>query len=140
VLPWRSTAATILAAIGTAEAAARLVAAEVDLARRSGPASALGRALRVEGTVLDGAAGLESLDESIRVLDGSPRRYEHALALVDFGLRLNAARRRPQARRVLREGLELAEKCGSPALVARARAGYAAAGGKLRPVIPQQRS
>jgi hypothetical protein len=139
VLPWRSTAASILAAIGTAEAAARLVAAEVDLARRSGPASALGRALRVEGTVLDGPAGLQSLAEAIRILDGSPRRYEYAQALVDLGMRLNAARRRPQARRVLREGLGIAEKCGAWALVARARSGYAAAGGKVRPAVPQQR-
>jgi hypothetical protein len=140
VLPWRSAAASVLAAIGTAEAAARLVAAEVELARRSGPASALGRALRVEGTVLEGPAGLESLREAVRVLDGSPRRYEYALALVDFGVRLNAARRRPQARRVLREGLDLAERCGSPVLAARARTAYAAAGGKIRPLIPQQRS
>jgi hypothetical protein len=51
---------------------------------------------------------------------------------VDCGEVLNVTRRRPQARRVLREGLELAERCGSPALAGRARAGYALAGGKPR--------
>jgi hypothetical protein len=133
VLPWRSAAATVLAATGATESAARLVEAEVALNRRSGTASALGRSLRVQGQVLDGAAGLAVLDEAARVLSQSPRRFEYAGALVDFGLRLNAVRRRPQARRVLREGVELAAECGSPALVARAHAGYAAAGGKLGP-------
>ncbi|HET6529073.1 MAG TPA: hypothetical protein VFH03_00445 [Actinoplanes sp.] len=138
VLPWRSTAATVLAATGTPEAAARLVAAEVELARRSGPPSALGRALRVEGTV-PGGRGLAALLEAVSVLDGSPRRFEYAQALVDLGVALNAARRRPQARRVLREGLEVAEECGSAALAERARAGYAAAGGKVRGGVPAQR-
>jgi hypothetical protein len=138
VLPWRSLAATILAAIGTAEAAARLVAAEVQLARRSGPASALGRALRVEG-VVPGGRGLSALLEAVKVLECSPRRFEYAQALVDFGSALNAARRRPQARRVLREGLDVAEECGSPALAEQARTAYAAAGGKIRCAVPHPR-
>ena len=132
-LPWRSAAAAVLAATGAAEAAARLVAAEVAANRRAGTASALGHSLRIQGAVLDGPRGMASLDEAVRVLARSPRRFEYALALVDFGRRLTAARRRPQARRVLREGLELAERCGSPALAERARAGYTAAGGKPRP-------
>jgi tetratricopeptide (TPR) repeat protein len=140
VLPWRSAAAQVLAATGTREAAARLVAAEVAAARRSGPASALGRALRVEGMVLDGPAGLAALDEAVRVLRESPRRFEYALALVDFGAALTAARRRPQARRVLREAADLAEACGSTALKERAQRGYVAAGGKIRPVVPAPRS
>jgi tetratricopeptide (TPR) repeat protein len=138
VLPWRSSAAAVLAAIGTAEAATRLVAAEVELARTSGPASALGRALRVEGTV-PGGRGLAALLEAVQVLEQTPRRFEYALALVDLGVALTAARRRPQARRVLREGLEVAEECGSPALADRARTAYAAAGGKVRSSVPEQR-
>jgi hypothetical protein len=138
VLPWRSTAAAVLAVTGTSEAAARLVAAEVELARRSGPPSALGRALRVEGTV-PGGRGLAALLEAVSVLDGSPRRFEYAQALADLGVALSAARRRPQARRVLREGLEVAEECGSPALAERARVAYAAAGGKVRATVPAQR-
>jgi hypothetical protein len=132
VLPWRSAAAAMLVRTGAAEAAGRLVAAEVDLARRSGPASALGRALRIEGTVHSGAAGIASLDEAVRVLEGTPYRFERAQALIAFGELLNAARRRPQARRVLREGMDLADACGSPALSSRARTLYAASGGKPR--------
>jgi hypothetical protein len=133
VLPWRSSAATVLAATGATESAARLAQAEVALNRRTGTASALGRSLRVQGVVLPGAEGLAALGEAVRVLVHSPRRFEYATALVDFGLRLNAVRRRPQARRVLREGMELAAECGSPAVAARARTGYAASGGKLSP-------
>jgi tetratricopeptide (TPR) repeat protein len=125
VLPWRSAAATVLVGLGAREAAMRLVAEEVALTRRHGLASALGRALRIQGQILPGAAGMAVAEEAIRVLRGTPRRFELATALVDQGALLNAARRRPQARRVLRDGLELAQECGSPALVARARAMFA---------------
>jgi hypothetical protein len=139
VLPWRSAAAAALVASGAREAAGRLVAAEVGLARRSGPASALGRALRVEG-IVPGGPGIGALDEAVKVLQRSPRRFEYAQALVELGLALNAARRRPQARRVLREGLAIAAECGSPALAARAQSAYVAAGGKPRAVPAQRRA
>jgi tetratricopeptide (TPR) repeat protein len=122
VLPWRSAAAVVLAGIGAGEAAERLVAEEVALTRRHGLASALGRALRIQGQV---APSMEAAEEAVRVLQGTPRRFELALALADHGALLHAARRRPQARRVLREGLDLAQDCGSPALVARIRALFA---------------
>ena len=130
VLPWRSAAAVVLSGLGAGEAAERLVAEEVALTRRHGLASALGRALRIQGQVRPGAEGIQSAEEAIRILQGTPRRFELATALVDYGGLLNAARRRTQARRVLRDGLELAEECGSPALVTRARAYYA---GRTRP-------
>ena len=132
VLPWRSAAASILVATGAVEAAGRLAAAEVAAARRSGPASALGRALRVEGSV-PGGPGLDALLEAAKVLERTPRRFEYALALTDLGVALTVARRRPQARRVLREAQAIAGECGSPALARRASAAYAAAGGKPRP-------
>ncbi|MEV4636807.1 hypothetical protein AB0J80_05565 [Actinoplanes sp. NPDC049548] len=125
VLPWRSAAGLVLTGLGAAEAAERLVAEEVALTRRHGLASALGRALRIQGQVRPGLAGMGAAEEAVRVLQGTPRRFERATALVDLGGLLNLARRRPQARRVLRDGLELAEQCGAPALVARARSYYA---------------
>jgi hypothetical protein len=133
VLPWRSAAATALAATGAVESASRLAADEVAMARHAGTASALGKALRVQGRLLAGPDGVALLEESVRVLSGAPRRFELAAALVDYGLLLLAAKRRPQARRVLRDGLELAHRCGSPVLTERARSGYLAAGGKARP-------
>ena len=136
VLPWRSAAATALCHSGAHEAAARLAEAEVELARDAGATGALGAALRVHGVVLGGACGLPALEESARLLDGSALRFELAATLIAYGTRLNELKRRPQARRVLRAGLELAERCGSGDLVARARAQYAVAGGRLRPALP----
>jgi DNA-binding CsgD family transcriptional regulator len=136
VLPWRSAAATALWHSGAHEAAARLAEAEVELARDAGTTGALGAALRVHGVVLTGAAGLPAMEESARVLDGSPLRLELAATLVAYGTRLNELKRRPQARRVLRAGLDLAERCGSRDLVDRARTQYAVAGGRLRPALP----
>ncbi|GGK80736.1 hypothetical protein [Mangrovihabitans endophyticus] len=133
VLPWRSAAARILAGIGAAEAASRLVDEEIALIRRGGTRSALGRALRIRAMVRTGSDALTLLDESVRLLAATPRRFEYAQVLVDQAVLLTAARRRPQARRQLREGLALARRCGSPALEERARTAYAAAGGKPRP-------
>jgi hypothetical protein len=130
VLPWRSAAAAILASTGATEAATRLVDEEVAEARRSGPPSALGRALRVAGSV-PGGPGVRALEESVRILQRNPRRFEYAQALTDMGAALAAARRRPQARRVLREARAIAAECGSPALASRATTAYAAAGGKI---------
>jgi hypothetical protein len=138
VMPWRSAAATLLGSAGSGEAAVRLVAAEIEMARRSGPASALGRALRVAGAV-PGGPGLPALEDAARVLAASPCRLEYAQALADLGAALTAARRRPQARRVLRDAAEIAGRCGAVALAERARAGYAAAGGKPRPAVPEPR-
>jgi tetratricopeptide (TPR) repeat protein len=138
VLSWRSSAAAILAGTGARESATRLVEAEVALCRRAGAASAmsrpsaLGRALRVQGRVLGAPAGIPALEEAVRVLQRSPRRFEYAQALVDCGELLTAVRRKPQARQMLREGLDLAGECGSPALIERARAAHIAAGGKPR--------
>ncbi len=148
ILSWRSAAAAVLAATGSREAALRLVDAEVELCREAGASpghsampgrplalgrpSALGRALRVRGTVLGAPAGIGSLEDAVRLLGASPRRFEYAQALVDWGVLLTGARRRPQARRVLREAAERAAGCGSPALAARAWSAYAAAGGKPR--------
>ena len=74
------------------------------LARRSGPASALGRALRIEGIVRPGAAGMRALRRGRpgprahrRAASSTPRPWSTS------AIALNAARRRPQARRVLRE-------------------------------------
>jgi DNA-binding CsgD family transcriptional regulator len=135
LLPWRSEAAVALWRGGAHEAAIRLAEAEVDLTRRTGPGAAFGRALRAYGIVLAGSPGLARLDESVRVFEHSPRRFELALSLVEAGTRLNELNRRPPARRLLRVALELAERCGSAELAERARRQYATSGGRARPAV-----
>jgi DNA-binding CsgD family transcriptional regulator len=55
------------------------------------------------------------------VLARSGAALEHSRALVDFGSALRRAGRRTEARVPLREGLELAIRCGAERLAERAR-------------------
>src|SRR5262245_31214010 len=67
-LPWRSTAARVLAALGRGEEALELARTEVELARGWGAPRPLGRALRILGTLESEGAGLASLREAVAVL------------------------------------------------------------------------
>jgi DNA-binding CsgD family transcriptional regulator len=66
------------------------------------------------------------------VLADSPARLDHARCLVDLGAALRRANQRSAAREPLREGLELARRCGADALVQRAHHELVVAGGRPR--------
>ncbi|SDP96215.1 helix-turn-helix transcriptional regulator [Lentzea jiangxiensis] len=119
-LAWRSGAAVACAAMGDGERARELAQEEVDLARVWGAPRALGMALRAAGRVTAGAAGRSLLEEAVRVLRGSPARLELARALVDLGVVLRRQGETSGARTCLRDALDLAQKCGSTAMAARA--------------------
>jgi DNA-binding CsgD family transcriptional regulator len=129
--PWRPIAAEALGRLGRTGEAMDLIRGEVAEARRWGAPGALGRALRVQG-VLERDAGLPALEESVRVLDGSPARLELAKSLVALGTALRLARRPTDAREPLARGLSLAAACGAPPLAERARAELQAAGVRAR--------
>jgi DNA-binding CsgD family transcriptional regulator len=126
---WRSQAALALTAVGDHDRAHGLAADELRLARELGAPRALGVSLRAAGLV-DGA--IAQLEESAAVLARSGAVLEHARALVDLGSALRRARRRTEARAPLREGLELAIRCGAEVLAARARDELLATGAHLR--------
>jgi DNA-binding CsgD family transcriptional regulator len=128
---WRSTAAVALRDRDGTEAA-RLVAEELDTARAIGMPRAIGVALRARGLVEGGEAGRRLLAEAADVLAGSPSRLEHARALVELGAALRRANQRAGARDPLRDGLELAERCGATALAERARTELLATGARPR--------
>jgi DNA-binding CsgD family transcriptional regulator len=128
---WRSEAALALATLGDRDRAAALATEEVRLARECGARRALGVALRAAGVVA-GADGRAMLEEAVDVLAGSGAVLEHARALTDLGSMMRRAGRRASARRPLREGLELAVRCGADVLAARARDELSATGAKLR--------
>ncbi|MFJ8623503.1 ATP-binding protein [Kitasatospora sp. NPDC093550] len=106
------------------ERARELAAEAVRRARESGTESAVGSALRLCAAVHERSRAAELLAEAVGVLERSPARYEHALALVDLGQALGTTA--PGARAALTRGLELAGRCGADGLAARAR-------GLLRP-------
>lgn len=127
---WRSHACLALSALGEAEQARGMAADELWRARRWGAASGIGVALRAVALTADGAASIDGLQQAVDVLADSPARLEHARALTDLGAALRRANRRSQARRLLRQGMELAERCAAGPLVARARTELRAAGGR----------
>ena len=128
VVPWRSSAALALHAVGDTVEARRLAREEVDRARRFGAARALGVSLRVSGLMEGGAAGIALLEEAVRVLEHSPAPLERARAGIDLGAALRRAKQWGAARPPLQAGLDVAERCGAPVLASRAREELAAAG------------
>ncbi len=131
-IPWRSAAALSHSALGDSEAACRLAAEELDLARRWGAAREIGVALRAAGLAEGGERGIELLAEAVIVLRGSTARLELARALLDLGAAHRRAGARGIARDLLRESLDLAHGLGGHALAGRARDELVAAGGRPR--------
>jgi DNA-binding CsgD family transcriptional regulator len=128
--PWRLGAADCLLRRGAQPEAVRLAEEQLALARRWGTASALGVALH--GVALAHGGGPEALQAAAAVLAGSPARLDHARCLVDLGAALRRANQRAAAREPLREGLELARRCGADALAQRAHDELVVAGGRPR--------
>jgi DNA-binding CsgD family transcriptional regulator len=128
--PWRSLRALALDGLGRTEDAIPLLEEELALARRWGAPSAVGRSLRILGTLLR-QDGLGQLEEAINVLSPSPARLELGKALAAYGRALRLARRPGEAREPLRRALELASACEAPPLVREVRAELQAAG--IRP-------
>jgi DNA-binding CsgD family transcriptional regulator len=129
--PWQSLAARALELLGRHEEALAAMEAELELARRCGTASVIGRCLRQLGE-LEGDDGIDRLTEAVDLLSGSPARLEHARALAALGVVLRRARQPSEAREPLRQALELAEACGCPPLVEHARSELYAAGARPR--------
>jgi DNA-binding CsgD family transcriptional regulator len=95
-------------------------------------ARAIGVGLRTLGVVEGGAEGLAHLEEAVAVLADSPARLEHARALVELGAARRRANQRAAAREPLRQGLDLAHRCGATRLAQRARDELAASGARPR--------
>ena len=130
--PWRSLAATAAVQIGDREQAQALVEEELALATSFGAPGAIGQALAGIAALADGAQAVEAREEAVRVLEGSQTALRRARASVELGAALRRAGKRGDAREPLRQGLDLAHRCGARALEARARAELVAAGGRPR--------
>jgi DNA-binding CsgD family transcriptional regulator/tetratricopeptide (TPR) repeat protein len=110
--PWRSYRAGVLACLGRLDEARALMADEIDLARRWGAASVLGRTLRCAGE-LGGDDAEAMLREGLDLLRPSVARYECARA----ELALARVTGDPAERRsLLRAALDRSLECGSPGL------------------------
>jgi DNA-binding CsgD family transcriptional regulator len=130
-IPWRSGAALAYSQLGERGEALRLVEEELELSRRFGAPGAIGRTLLAYGSLM-GGEGLELLGEAVDVLRESQAALDRARAFVAYGAALRSAGKAREAREPLREGLDLAGRCGSRTLVDQARAEALAVGTRPR--------
>lgn len=86
--PWRSLTADLHRRLGDLDAAREVAEEDCRRAAGWGAPSALGRAKRVLGDVIEGDAGILVLRESVEVLAGSANRLELARSLLRLGTRL----------------------------------------------------
>jgi len=133
--PWRSEAALALHRLDRWDEARELARDELELSQRWGAPRTIGISLRALGLIEVGRTGEQLLREAVEVLADSPARLEYARALVDLGAALRRGNRRSEARRLLRQGVELAHECGATALVALANEELAATGAHARTIL-----
>jgi DNA-binding CsgD family transcriptional regulator len=131
-VPWRSAAGLVARRLGRLDQARALVDEEVELARRTGPDSSIGIALRAAGLLADGEEQLELLRESVAALERSPSRYELAGALLELGAAERRAGRRTAARDALERAVDLAGACRAEPILQRAQDELKAAGAAPR--------
>jgi DNA-binding CsgD family transcriptional regulator len=136
---WRAVAAPLLHAAGEDSAAEALAREWVAAMEAYGAARAIGIARTTLAAVGPPEGRTGRLEAAVRVLRGASARLDLARALVELGAALRRDRRRGDARDRLREGRELALRCGATALAARAEQELAAAGEQTRRVRPEQR-
>jgi class 3 adenylate cyclase/DNA-binding CsgD family transcriptional regulator len=135
VLAWRSHLALSLLALGRRDEALELTREEVELARAWGAPRPIGVALRTQGVVEGGEAGIELLRESLAVLEASSAKLERARTLVELGAMLRRANQQAEARELLRQGLEIAHRAGAEPLVEHAQTELAATGARPRRLV-----
>jgi DNA-binding CsgD family transcriptional regulator len=105
----------------------------LEIAQNWGTDSAIGLVLRLRGRLADDPGeAVEDLRAAVEHLERSPRRADHARALVDLGSVLRRATRRVESREPLRAGFELARECGADGLAETARGELAASGVRIR--------
>ena len=131
-LMWRSYAALAAARLGEPDRAQALIAEELEIAHRFGAPEPIGEALRVRALLAPSADMAELAREAVDVLAGSELRVAHARALIDLGAALRRRGHRRDAREPLREGLDLANRCGSVLETDRAMDELRAAGARPR--------
>ncbi len=140
VSTWRADAAPLLVSLGRHDEARALAREELERCRAFGAPGPLGAALRTLGVIEPGASGIGLLEQAVAQLQRSSARLEYALALLELGAATRRAGRRLDARKPLREALELARACGADAVAERAHDELVTAGARPRRDPTESRS
>jgi DNA-binding CsgD family transcriptional regulator len=125
-------AAEIHQALGNHTLASDLLAEADGLAEAWGTDTFIGLVRHQAARLERGPEAPERLREAVTHLARSPARLELARALVSLGEALRRAGRRAESREPLREGYELARRCGAATLAETARTELRASGVRLR--------
>lgn len=124
--------ARALIALGRRAEAEQLSNELMGWAHKVGNAGSIAHVMRAVAVSRGGAEGARILEEAVALLSQTPRRLEHAHALVDLGEALRRDGRRADARAPLREAFGLACRCGAARIARRANAELEATGEKVR--------
>jgi len=136
LFPWATDArvalAPVLHAMGETDAAREAAEAAYASALAAESPRRIGGALRIRGLLEGGKSGLDLLCKAVETLAHCPALLWRAEAYVDFGTALRVDGQPTSARSVLREGMELAHRCGATPLADRAERELRIAGGRPR--------
>jgi DNA-binding CsgD family transcriptional regulator len=136
LFPWANDARValvpVLCAAGEVGAARDMADAAYAAATFADSRRRIGGALRIRGLVAGGKQGLDLLRQAADTLASSPAILWRADAYVDLGAALRRAGQAISARPILRDGMELAHRCGATPLADRAEKELRAAGGRPR--------
>jgi DNA-binding NarL/FixJ family response regulator len=133
VSPW---AAHALIALGREDEAREMADEMLAWAEHWGAPSSISHVLRAVAATRDEAEAVEVLERAAEVVDGSPRRLEHALTLLALGTALRRVGRRADARAPLRRAFDLARRCGAARTARRASEELQATGETVRRYTP----
>jgi len=128
--------ALALTACGAREQACELAAADLAHAERWGAPRAHAFALGAMGVAVGGADGIALLEQATEIVADPPALHMRAILLTQLGVALRHANRRAEARVPLREGLELARRCGAGGIAKQAYDELQATGEKVRRWTP----
>jgi DNA-binding CsgD family transcriptional regulator len=132
---WRSEAAIVHSSLGDEDTALALAAEDLERARAFGAPRPIAVALRARGLIRGGQSGIDDLREAADLLGDGTDPLDRARALIDLGASLRRRNRRTDARPPLREGLDLAHRCGAQPLASRAHDELRATGARPRRLV-----
>ena len=132
VCPWRQEAAPALAALERTAEGEQLIAVAEERARQFEAAHLIGTVLRSRALLEPRKSQIETLRESVSMLETYGPPHELARSLLELGASLRRDGQRTDSREPLRRALELAHRSGAGGIETRTREELAAVGSRPR--------
>jgi len=134
-IPWRQHVVPALAALDRTTEARRIVSEGESRVRAFGARHVIGTMLRARASIETKRRAIETLRESVALLEASGPPHELAHSCLELGAALRRDGQRTDSREPLRKALELGHLCGADGLARRAGDELAAGGSRPRSVF-----